>query len=188
LGHLLVGLNVQMETALALWEEQPDRAFAFLTKAKKLGSDALQATRQSVADLRFDPLEGRSLQEEIIALATDFYETTGIQPTCTVQLDQPLPNRVSSVLYRVVQEGLTNICKHAHATVVTIQLQSNEAGAALALQDNGQGFDMQANRAGFGLQGMRERVTSLGGHLAISSTLGSGCCIHVTLPTVNSVG
>jgi two-component system, sensor histidine kinase and response regulator len=187
LGHLLVGLNVQMETALALWDEQPDRALTFLTKAKQLGSEALAATRQSVADLRFDPLAGRSLEAGIAALATNFYETTAIRPTYQMQLDAPPSHRVSSVLYRIVQEGLTNVCKHAQATAVTIQLQSSSTELSLVLQDNGQGFDPQANRSGFGLQGMQERITALGGNLAISSNPGSGCCIRVTLPSPSGV-
>ncbi len=184
LGHLLVGLNIQMETALALWEEQPDRAFAFLTRAKQLGSDALEATRQSVADLRYDPMAGRSLEAAIADLAARFFETTAVQPTCLIQLDPPPSSRVSSVLYRIVQEGLTNICKHAQATAVSIQLQSGPDGLFLVLQDNGQGFDPQANRSGFGLQGMQERITALGGDLTICSDPGSGCCIRVTLPAL----
>ncbi|MFM7425851.1 MAG: histidine kinase [Elainella sp.] len=188
LGHLLVGLNIQMETALALWEEQPERALAFLTKAKQLGSDALQATRESVADLRYDPMAGRSLPEGITALAAEFYETTGIQPCCTFQLQRPLSHAVSIVLYRIVQEGLTNICKHAQASTVTIQLQSDETGLGLVVQDNGRGFDPTAHRAGFGLQGMQERITALKGDLAVSSAPGAGCCIRVTLPTLSQLG
>lgn len=184
LGHLLVGLNIQMETALALWQENPERALTFLTKAKQLGSDALQATRHSVADLRFDPMAGRSLSEGITALAAEFYQTTGIQPSCALELQQSPPHRVSSVLYRIVQEGMTNICKHAQATAVTIQLQSGASGLSLVVQDNGRGFDLAANRAGFGLQGMQERITALDGDLTINSAPGAGCCISVTIPAV----
>ena len=186
LGHLLVGLNVQMETALALWKDNPERALTFLTKAKKLGSEALQATRQSVSDLRSDPLAGQSLQEGVDRLAQDFLNTTGVQPDCRIHLSQPLPNRVSTVVYRVVQEGLTNICKHARATAVTIQLTSTETRLDLTLQDNGQGFQVAANRSGFGLQGMRERITALGGDLEMISEREAGCCIHVSLPLSRS--
>lgn len=182
LGHLLTGLNVQMETALAMWKINPDRAYTFLSKAKQLGSDALQATRQSVSDLRFDPLEGRSLPEVVAVLTQDFHRTTGIQPVCQIRLDGSLSHRINTVLYRVVQEGLTNICKHANATAVSIQIQSTEQGLSLALQDNGTGFQVGANRAGFGLQGMRERVAALGGTLSILSEPGAGCCISLSLP------
>lgn len=182
LGHLLTGLNVQMETALALWKVNPERAYAFLSKAKQLGSDALQATRQSVSDLRFDPLEGRSLQEAVAVLTQNFYRATGMQPVCQIQLDRSLSPRLNTVLYRVVQEGLTNICKHANATTVSIQIQSAELNLSLRLQDNGTGFQVDANQTGFGLQGMRERVTVLGGELSILSQPGAGCCISLFLP------
>lgn len=182
LGHLLVGLNVQMETALALWKDNPDKAYTFLSKAKQLGSDALQATRESVSDLRSDPLQGRSLEEVIATLTQDFRRTTGIQPLCQIDLSQPTSHRVKTVVYRIVQEGLTNICKHAHATIVEIHIHSTDTGLSLTLQDNGNGFQIDANRAGFGLQGMQERIAALQGTLNITSKPGGGCCITASLP------
>jgi len=182
LGHLLVGLNVQMETALALWQHNPDKAYTFLSKAKQLGSDALQATRESVSDLRSDPLQGRSLEEVITTLSQDFRRTTGIQPTCHIDLSQPISHRVKTVIYRIVQEGLTNICKHANATTVTIHIQSTDIGLSLMLQDNGNGFQVDANRAGFGLQGMQERIIALEGTLNITSEPGGGCRVTASLP------
>lgn len=182
LGHLLVGLNIQMETALALWKEDPDKAYTFLVKAKQLGSNALQATRQSVSDLRFDPLQGQLLREAIISLIQDFHRTTSIQPNCQIHLHHSLVDPVRIVTYRLVQEGLTNICKHANATAVTLQIQSSETEVFLTLQDNGQGFQIDVNRSGFGLQGMQERVTALGGNLEVISAPGKGCCIMASLP------
>lgn len=182
LGHLLVGLNVQMETALLLWKDNPDRAYKFLAKAKQLGSDALQATRESVSGLRCDPLQGRSLQEAINILTLDFHRITGIQPTCQIHLSRLLSSQISSVVYRIVQEGLTNICKHANPTAVTLQIQSTDTNLFLTLQDDGHGFQLNANRSGFGLQGMQERVTALQGTLEIVSELGGGCCITASLP------
>lgn len=182
LGHLLVGLNVQMETALALWQDNPDKAYKFLAKAKQLGSSALQATRESVSDLRSDPLQGRSLEAVIATLAQDFHRTTGIQPLCQIDLPQQPSHPVKTVVYRIVQEGLTNICKHANATMVRIQIQAIDKGLSLTLQDNGNGFQVDANRSGFGLQGMQERITALKGNLRITSEPGNGCCITASLP------
>ncbi len=182
LGHLLVGLNVQMETALALWKDNPERAYKFLAKAKQLGSDALQATRESVSGLRSDPLQGRSLQEAIECLTQDFHHTTGIHPTCQIHLSTLLPHRINTVVYRIVQEGLTNICKHAHPTTVTLQIQCTDTNLFLTLQDDGRGFQLDANRSGFGLQGMQERIIALQGTLDITSELGKGCCISASLP------
>jgi two-component system, sensor histidine kinase and response regulator len=182
LGHLLVGLNVQMETALALWQDNPERAYKFLAKAKQLGSDALQATRESVSSLRYDPLQGRSLEEAIEILVQDFRHTTGIHPTTQIHLANPLPSRISTVVYRIVQEGLTNICKHAQPKTVTLQICCTSTNLLLTLQDDGHGFQLDANRCGFGLQGMQERITALQGTLDIVSELEKGCRITVSLP------
>jgi len=182
LGHALVALNIQMETALTLWKDNPDKAYEFLVEAKQLGSEALQATRQSVADIRFDPLKGRSLDEAIIALTEEFQRTTNIQPQCTIALSPNVSTKLSTILYRIVQEGLTNICKHADATSVSIELHSSGTDLSLTLQDNGKGFKLDEHRSGFGLQGMQERVAVLGGQLEIISEPGAGCQVRALLP------
>lgn len=177
LGHALVALNIQMETALELWREAPDKAFEFLQEAKQLGSNALQSVRESVSEIRTDPLQGRMLQGAIAQLAQEFYRTTGVMPTCQIHLPQSLSDQVSAAVYRIVQEGLTNICKHANATAVSIYLQPTDTGLELVLHDNGDGFQVDDTRSGFGLQGMQERVAALGGHLQITSQRGDGCRI-----------
>ena len=183
LGHALVALNIQIESVLTLWKSNElDEAYELLVEAKQLGSNALQSVRQSVSAIRSDPLQGKSLEDSITALAKEFQQTTGITPQHQIQLSRPLSHSASTVIYRIVQEGLTNICKHADATTVQIHLQSTDSGLSLVIQDNGKGFHVDANRSGFGLQGMRERVTGLGGKLDISSEPGQGCCIAVSLP------
>lgn len=179
LGHLLVGLNVQMETALALWKDDPARAHQFLTKAKQLGSNALQATRESVSDIRSSQLD---LESDLTTLMEDFQRTTGIEPLYQINLSQSLSEGIKRVIYRFVQEGLTNICKHAKATTVSISIQSTDTGLLLTLQDNGKGFPIDVNPSGFGLQGMQERIKAVGGTLNIVSEIGQGCCITVFLP------
>jgi two-component system, sensor histidine kinase and response regulator len=182
LGHALVALNLHMETALAMWNDSPDRAYSFLVKAKQLGSEALQSVRQSVSAMRDDPLQGKGLEEAIAHLIQSFHQTTGIQPNYQIHIDRSVSHAVNIALYRIVQEGLTNICKYAKATAVQIQIESNPAGIFLTLQDNGIGFQIGNSRSGFGLQGMQERVTALGGSLEIDSAPDRGCCIHAYFP------
>lgn len=182
LGHSLVALNIQMETALALWQTDLDRAHTLVVEAKQLGSEALQAVRQSISAIRSDPLQGQSLDAAIAKLAEEFHRTTGILPTCHVELGYPLSDRVSQVVYRIVQEGLTNICKHAAATIVQIQIQTADDGLSLLLQDNGKGFQPDQRVTGYGLQGMQERTASVAGQLEIISTAGTGCRIVAHFP------
>jgi two-component system, sensor histidine kinase and response regulator len=184
LGHALVALNIQIETALTLWQDAPDRAYTFLVEAKQLGSEALQAVRESVSDMRSDPLQGRLLEGAIATLVQEFQHTTGILPECHIDLSQPLSNQVNTVVYRIVQEGLTNIYKHANATAVQIQIQTTSEGLLLVLQDNGGGFQVNRNRTGFGLQGMRERTNALGAQLEITSAPGDGCRITARFPRI----
>jgi signal transduction histidine kinase len=181
LGHSLTALNLQLEGALKLWQTHPDRAQAFLREAKQRGSMALQEVRQSVSEMRADPLQGKSLEGAIELLVQNFQRSTGISLAVQVHLPDASPE-FNITVYRVVQEALTNISRHAHATQVTIEIHPVLQGLAMLIQDDGQGFEWQRNQTGFGLQGMRERVTALGGELAIVSSLGQGCQVRVHLP------
>lgn len=182
LGHALTALNLQLEGALKLWQTHPNRSYSFLQTAKTLGSEALQAVRQAVAATRSDPLQGKPLPEAIASLVQEFQRTTQIQPLCQIQLETSLPLDLSTALYRIIQEALTNICKHAQATQMQIQLQEQPTQLILTIQDNGRGFEPEQNPTGFGLQGMRERAMALGGQVDLESRFDQGCRITVWLP------
>lgn len=189
LGHTLVALNIQMETALDLWEEAPNEAHSLLQEAKELGSQALRSVRESVAAIRSDPLQGRSLTEMLTQLTQSFHRTSDIPVYCHLDLPPALSPAIGTALYRVVQEGLTNIQKHAEATEVNLCLKSTQDGLMMTLQDNGKGFTIDAaNRSGFGLQGMQERVMALGGTLDIVSQPHQGCQITVRFAEVGRSG
>ncbi|MBV9388519.1 MAG: histidine kinase, partial [Chroococcidiopsidaceae cyanobacterium CP_BM_ER_R8_30] len=94
----------------------------------------------------------------------------------------PLSIETSTAVYRIVQEGLTNICKHAAATKVQIRLNATATDLSLVIEDNGKGFRLDQNTTGFGLQGMRERTVVLGGRFDIESEPGAGCRITAHFP------
>ncbi|QXE23937.1 integral membrane sensor signal transduction histidine kinase [Richelia sinica FACHB-800] len=182
LGHSLTALNLQLETALKLSKTDLTRALAFLETAKELGSKALQDVRHSVSTLRSHPLQGQSLEQAIASLATDFQRTTGVMIECQIQLTHVLPVDISTPIYRIVQESLTNIAKHAKASSVELKLTTTEADLILLIQDNGRGFDVQQNSTGFGLKSMRDRTLAVDGNFQIHSALGDGCQIIVAVP------
>ncbi|MBD2461406.1 sensor histidine kinase [Oscillatoria sp. FACHB-1407] len=182
LGHALTALNIQLEGALKLWQTNPSRAQTFLQEAKQLGSTALQEVRQSVATLRSDPLRGQSLVEAIAQLTNDFYKTTGVQPQCQIYLTQPLPNQINTTLYRIIQEALTNTCKHAAATEVRLHLHNTPTHVELTYHDNGNGFQVNQNQTGFGLQGMRERTLAIQGQFTLNSSPGQGVQLMIHIP------
>jgi signal transduction histidine kinase len=186
LGHSLTALNLQLETALKLWQSNPTKAQSFLARAKELGSKALQDVRHSVSTMRSNPLQGLSLKEAITVLTRDFQRSTGVLPICIINLLSDVPNEVNTAVYRIVQESLTNIYKYANATEVKLELTATKTSLELMIRDNGRGFDLGQNTTGFGLQSMRDRTLALGGIFNINSAPGCGCKIKVDIPLSRS--
>ena len=182
LGHALVALNIQLEAALTLWNIDNEQAYASLTEAKQLGSNALTSVRTSVAEIRADALQGKILEQAIEALLSEFQLATQVEPSANIDLGYPFPNAVNVAIYRIVQEGLTNICKHAQATAVHLEIVATQQSLQLSLQDNGGGFCHELQQSGFGLQGMQERSAALGGQLTVTSNQGEGCHIVASFP------
>lgn len=180
LGHALTAQSIQLENALLFLPPDAEKTKSFLQESQQLGARALQEVRRSIATLRSNPLQGRSLEDAIASSITEFQSTTGIVPNYTLQ-SQPIPTEISTALYRILQESLTNISKHSAATGVSIHLQQRRDTIHLQIADNGQGFDPEQNTTGFGLQGMRERTVALGGQFLLSSQPGQGCRISVSI-------
>ncbi|WP_066381418.1 MULTISPECIES: sensor histidine kinase [unclassified Anabaena] len=182
LGHSLTALNLQLETALKLYQANPDQAYSFLARAKELGSKALQDVRHSVSTMRSHPLQNQSLSEAIDTLAEDFQRSNNIILHSQINLVHPLSTEVNTAIYRILQESLTNISKHAKATEVNLEVSVNRGSLHLIIQDNGRGFDIQQNTTGFGLKSMRDRTLALGGKFSINTAFGCGCQITVDIP------
>ncbi|WP_414752102.1 sensor histidine kinase [Anabaena sp. CCY 9910] len=182
LGHSLTALNLQLETALKLAQSNPNKAQTFLVRAKELGSKALQDVRNSVSTMRSHPLQDKTLEQAIDIIAEDFQQNTGIIFTSSFNVNYKLSTEVSTAIYRIIQESLTNISKHARATEVILEISLNRGSLSLIIRDNGRGFDIQKNTTGFGLQSMRDRTLALGGKFAINSDVGYGCQITVDIP------
>jgi two-component system, sensor histidine kinase and response regulator len=182
LGHSLTALNVQMRAVASLLLTDPTQAQSFLTQAQRLGTTAMQEVRESVRALRTDERAEQPLAETVALLAEEFRQVTGITPIMDIQIAEAISSSASKALYRIVQEGLTNISKYAKATQVRIQLVTTDNLLCLKLIDNGQGFNCARHTTGFGLQGMQERVTALNGEFRLTTALGEGCQIQVELP------
>ena len=182
LGHSLTAQSIQLENVAMLLPDDIEQAGQHLQKARWLGKEALQNVRQSVATLRTHPLKGQSLAEALTKLGQDFEQTNRIQLKSHLDLKSPPSLEISTVIYRVVQEALTNVSKHSQATQVRLDLRRHPQGLSLCFEDNGQGFEPVANTTGFGLQGMRERIEALGGSFLLRSQPGQGCQIQVDIP------
>ncbi|MDJ0744281.1 MAG: sensor histidine kinase [Xenococcaceae cyanobacterium MO_167.B27] len=182
LGHSLTAQNIQLANALLYLRSNLDRTETFLTEAKKLGSHALQDVRHSVATLRSDPLQGKSLSLAIADLVEDLQYRTEITFHYHSEIPHTLSQEITTTVYRIVQEALTNMIKHSQATEVNISTQLVANYLEVQVKDNGTGFDPKENTTGFGIQGMRERTTALGGIFNLVSMPDMGCQITATIP------
>ncbi len=184
LGHTLAAQSLQIENALIYCPEDKstEQMRPFLREARRLGSEALSEVRQSVLALRTEHQNQESLEVQLGLLARSFQAMTGIEPEMVLQIPRFLSPSLKIPLFRIVQEALTNIRKHAEATQVRVLLQPYPDSLQLVIEDNGRGFDPEDHATGFGLQGMRERTLALGGSLQITSQPGQGCSLSLWIP------
>jgi signal transduction histidine kinase len=144
----------------------------------------LQDVRRLAVELRPRALDDFGLVAALERLTESFQEQTGIAVDFEAPLSgERLPSDVETALYRIVQESLTNVVKHAQAGRVSIVLSRKGGSVSAVIEDDGQGFDRSdVRREGFGLVGMRERLTLLDGRLRIESGAGAGTTIAVEVP------
>jgi len=181
LGHYLTVINVQLEVVNKLIDSDLDRAKESATRAKELASEGLAEVRRSVAALRPTPLDERPLSDVIRQLVDDARQD-GLVITFEQQGNsKPLSPESEIVLYRAAQEALTNIRKHARASIVTIKLIYEATLIRLSVRDNGIGRDASSPDH-VGLLGLRERTESLNGILRAENSGEGGFIVEVTLP------
>ena len=150
-----------------------------------MARENLEEARRSVLDLRTSSqLEGKPLVEALAGLARSFTSDTGIPVRVQALPSERLPLRTESELFRIAQEALTNVRKHAHAHEVELALRRRGPVISLSVRDNGTGFNRRARALTdrHGLVGMRERAKLLGGRLQVSSNAGKGTRVTARVP------
>jgi two-component system, NarL family, sensor kinase len=186
LAQSLTATTLQLESADALLDagSSPEKAREPLLRALSLTQSNLEEARRSVLDLRAAPLEGRSLSRALRVLVERWEAETGTAARYrAINGGRPLPPRVEVALYRICQEALTNVARHAEAGRADVQLVATPGQIRLVVEDDGRGFDvsnMPEDR--HGLVGMNERAKMLGGRLEIWSNPGAGTRIEATVP------
>jgi signal transduction histidine kinase len=188
LGHYLSILNIQLETISKLQERDPARAVHEIAEARRVASQSMQEVRNAIAALRPTSIATLTLTEAIALLGREFEENAG-ETELTLDLDTQLPPLspdMQVALYRAVQEALTNVRKHAHASKVLVRLRYENELLELLVLDNGRGASTSdANSqpgGGFGLVGLRERIELLGGQVAYSPAEPAGYRVTVQVP------
>ncbi len=178
LGHTLTTLDVQLALSQRAYQDNPNQSLQALNTAKDLASQSLMEVRcalRTMHEKNFD------LYQALLTLTEQIKQGQSFKIHVDTNLPQ-LPPQVGYQIYRIIQEGLTNIQKHAHATSVYLGGKVAADHLALELVDDGQGFNAQMAHTGFGLRGMRERAMLLKGQLDIESAPGQGTQIYITVP------
>jgi signal transduction histidine kinase len=165
-------------------KEDAERAEA---DVRALVVQALQDVRALAVELRPSALDDFGLGPAVERLAQTFGERSGISTTVETHLAERLPPELETTLYRVVQEALSNVVKHAAARHVSIVLAQRGSSVAATIDDDGAGFDEAEVRPdALGLTGMRERLALVGGTLEIESTPGRGTTVAAQVPVAAS--
>jgi two-component system NarL family sensor kinase len=185
LAQGLTAIGLDLEGALRHLESHPERARERLERALDTTRESLEEARRSVLNLRAAPLAGKPLAEALAALARAFTSETGVRVHVRASGDPALPLRVEAELFRIAQEALANVRRHARAKAVDITLRVSHSEVRLSIRDDGQGFKphlVRSEGGGYGLQGMKERARLLGGNLRVLSRPGRGTTVSVTAP------
>ena len=176
LTSILIGLKALEETV-----PRDSRGLVSDLRASVVG--ALRGVRRIVVELRPKALDDLGLVPALERLTSSVAEQAGLSVAFDATTPQRLPGEIESALYRIVQEGLTNVVRHAQAQNVSVLLGSSNGSVLLVLEDDGSGFDPgQTDGRGFGLEGMNERVQLLGGTLELSSRESGGTSLVVEVP------
>jgi len=178
-----------MELYRKILKDDAERAGKELTRAREQALDCLQDLRHIVYDLRLADLEKLSLLDELRRYVVEFQKRTGIAVNLVVsQKRREPPLGMKKNLYRIAQEALTNVRRHAKASEVEMRLQWGKEQLELSVTDNGRGFKVQEaldqahSEKRFGVLGMQERAYLMGGSLEIESAPGQGTTLRVILP------
>lgn len=187
LGQRLTALKMEL-SSLATPERYgaPDKRVAAMLE---MVDDTVASVRRIATDLRPMMLDDLGLNAAIEWLARDSARRMGIEISLELgDADPPISAAATIAVYRMVQEALTNIARHAKASAVHVQLRCEPDELLLVVRDDGIGFDEQAmHREGsHGLMGIRERARLLGGHLEIGNAPGGGGRIAVRLPMLRA--
>ena len=189
LAQTLAMISITLSLAGRALADDPVRAASLLADATKLTTDTVTSARRIINDLRPQALESLGLVQALVVLADEFSRRHAI--ACDMEADDEvgdcaeLTSDVATCLYRVAQEALTNVAKHAGAAHVHVRLSAASGGrVALRVIDDGTGIlaGDRIKSGSFGLLGMHERVRAVGGEIAIATEPGAGTTITVTAP------
>lgn len=193
LGGLMMGIKSYLSFAVDSAERRAEPPEPHLQNAWKLADTAIETLRRVITDLRPSVLDQLGVWAALEWFAGEFAERT--QLSCSVEIDPSIAETAvdqqrSTALFRIVQETLTNVARHAGATTVAMQVRREDDCMLVEVRDDGRGIDQPEllKRDSWGIAGMYERVRYFGGTLAIDGQAGQGTTVTVRLPLEHQHG
>jgi two-component system sensor histidine kinase UhpB len=180
IGQLLTGLLLRSET---LGRRVPEALKADVEGVREASRQAAEEVRTIARRLRPEALDELGLQSAVLALCTSIAGRAGLTVERELDRDLPLTSEEELVIYRVAQEALTNVLRHADASTVAVRLTRNPDGSVLlAVTDDGKGLPPDAEQRSTGLRGMRERALLVGARLEVRPAAPRGTQVRLWLP------
>lgn len=182
-GQMLTALRMEIANLGRIAAKDPQQFREHLRLAKEMAEATMKTVRDLAMGLRPSMLDDLGLGPAIEWAGREFSRVSGIP--VDISIEGPLAHLSDSQktgLFRVVQESLTNVARHAQAKHVAVRLAASNNRLELVVKDDGKGIEPGRHRRGLGLLGMEERVRELGGVFAVHSAPGSGTTVHVEIP------
>lgn len=182
-SQALYGISLGAQTARELLDRDPAKAIEPVEYVLALAEAGLAEMRALIFELRPEALATEGLLGALQKQAASLRSRHALVVETAFGDEPDLPLASKEMLYRIAQEALYNVVKHAGASVVSIVLSAEADDLSLAITDNGRGFEVAGDFPGhLGLTSMRERARRAGGAVTITSSPGAGCTVRVTLP------
>jgi signal transduction histidine kinase len=186
-GQSLTAIGLGLGGVTSAIHQDVEKASGQLKLIQGLVAQALNELQRLIADLRPSHLDDLGLPATLRWYANEVEKRTGLKVSVETHGEpQSLPGELKTTLFRIAQEALNNTVKHGHATHADVQLSFGGSSVSLKVSDDGTGFNVNrlgsATRPSWGLLGMRERASLLGGSLDIYSSMGEGTKIQVKIP------
>jgi signal transduction histidine kinase len=188
-GQMLTALRMEISNLGRIGPRDPERFREHLKQAKEMAEGAMKTVRDLAMGLRPSMLDDLGLAPAVEWLSREFSRVSGIPVDVRVHgsLDG-LSDAQKTGLFRVVQESLTNVMRHARARHVEVSLEETEDRVVLVVRDDGRGLENGKGRRGLGLLGMEERIRDLGGVFTIVSAPGAGAAVRAEIPKAEVKG
>lgn len=182
-SQALYGITLGVETARELLRSDPERASEPLDYTAGLAEAGMTEMRALIFELRPESMENEGLRAALEKQAASVEARHGVRVEADLCNEPRVSLETKEILYRIAQEALHNVVKHARAHKAAIQLECAPGGISLTVSDDGVGFDTKGDFPGhLGLRSMRERATSVGGTLEVDSSPGRGARISARVP------